>query len=167
MFERNKVGNEPSAVAVEIELTDGTTIRGKVVVPIGKSLAEALNGSSAFIEFEPYGDERIFLAKSQLTLVKPTAVPRAPNLSARIADTGGFDPYAVLGLGSGAGREEIRAAYVRLAKAYHPDRYAAAELPPEVCEYLAIMARRINAAHTALDTTLRRAAAAAEPAFAP
>jgi len=167
MFERNKVGSEPSAAAVEVELTDGTAVRGKIVVPMGKSLSEALNGPSAFVEFEPYGEERIFLAKSHLAFVKPIAVPRAPSLAARIADPGGFDPYAVLGVDAGAGREEVRAAYVRLAKAYHPDKYAAVELPPEVCEYLAVMARRINAAHAALDATLRRTAAAAEPAFAP
>jgi hypothetical protein len=33
-----------------------------------------------------------------------------------------LDPYRVLGLERGAGREEIRKAYRRLARRFHPDR---------------------------------------------
>jgi hypothetical protein len=52
-----------------------------------------------------------------------------------------------------------------MAKAYHPDRYATAELPQEVSDYLAAMARRINAAHAALETPIKRQAARPEPVF--
>ena len=41
-------------------------------------------------------------------------------------------------------RDEIRQAYFAQAKVYHPDRYATAELPTEVIEYLFAMARRIT-----------------------
>ena len=64
----------------------------------------------------------------------------------RPRDADGFDPFVVLGIAPGADKEEIRRAYVGLAKNYHPDRYATAELPDEVRSYLADMARRINAA---------------------
>ncbi len=53
---------------------------------------------------------------------------------------------------AGASRDEVRQAYLRLAKAYHPDRYASVELPEEVRDYLSAMARRVNAAHAALET---------------
>jgi curved DNA-binding protein CbpA len=56
-------------------------------------------------------------------------------------------------------------AYFALAKAYHPDRYATAELPAEVRDYLAAMARRINAAHAALDVPQKRQALRQEPIF--
>jgi curved DNA-binding protein CbpA len=46
----------------------------------------------------------------------------------------------------------VRARFHLLAKAYHPDRYAAAELPAEVTTYLEAMARRVNAAYAALET---------------
>lgn len=36
----------------------------------------------------------------------------------------GFDPYAVLGIPSGASRREARAAFHRLVELYHPDRLA-------------------------------------------
>ncbi len=37
----------------------------------------------------------------------------------------------MLGVPQNASPEQIRKAYVTLAKTYHPDRYATAELPPE------------------------------------
>ena len=167
MFDRNRTDYlpEPSGIAVEIALADGTIARGRLLVAMGKTLAEVLNGAGIFIEFEPYGGERTFLAKAQLASVKPIDVPRAPNLGARLSDPGGFNPHAVLGLAAGTSREEARAAYFRLAKAYHPDRYATAELPAEVRDYLSAMARRINAAHAALEVPLKKQAVREEPVF--
>jgi DnaJ domain len=158
MFERNRVDNalEVSAVPVEITLLDGTLIKGKLLVPILKTAADTLNGGTAFIEFEPYGGEKRYIAKAQLAAVKPVGVPRVPGLQSRLRDIGEFDPYAVLGLAHGAAREQIREAYVALAKAYHPDRYVNVVLPPEVGDYLAAMARRINAAHAALEAPQMR-----------
>ena len=99
---------EPNAVPVEAALADGTTARGKVLVPMGKGLADVLNGVGGFVEFEPYGGERGFLAKAQLARVTPVGVPKPPNLGARLSDAGGFDPHVVLGLTAGASREELR-----------------------------------------------------------
>jgi DnaJ domain len=167
MFERNRVDNAPevSAVPVEITLLDGTLIKGKLLVPILKTAADTLNGGTAFIEFEPYGGEKRYIAKAQLAAVKPVGVPRVPGLQSRLRDSGEFDPYAVLGLAHGAAREQIREAYVALAKAYHPDRYVNVVLPPEVGDYLAAMARRINAAHAALEAPEKRRAMRQEPIF--
>lgn len=167
MFERNRVDNQPeaSAVPVEAAFADGTVTRGKLLVPMGRSVADALNGPSSFIEFEPYGDARRFVAKAQLASITLVSVPRPPDLEARLVDVDGFDPYRVLGLRAGASREEVRATYFALAKAYHPDRYATAELPAEVRDYLAAMARRINAAYAALEVPQKKQAARQEPIF--
>jgi hypothetical protein len=166
MFERNRVdAPEPGAVPVESELADGTAIKGQVLVPAGKTLADVLNGPGAFVEFEPHGGERTFLAKAFVAWIKPVAVPKVSSLKGRLTDAAGFDPYAVLGVELGASREEMRQAYFQLAKAYHPDRYATAELPSEVRDYLSAMARRINAAHAALEAPLKRQATRAEPIF--
>ena len=165
MFERNRVDSISDGVPVEIALADGDTIKGKLMVPPGKAVADALNGTGAFIEFEPYGGERTFLGKAHLASIRPVGVPRGVNLQARLADANEFDPHRILGLSVGATRDEIRAAYFSLAKAYHPDRYATAELPTEVRDYLAAMARRINAAHAALEAPQKRQAARAEPVF--
>jgi hypothetical protein len=167
MFERNKIDNIPetSAVPVEVMFTDGTLAKGKLLVPTGRPVADALNGGGGFVEFEPYGGERAFVAKAQLASVKLVGVPKAPDLKARVRDGNGFDPFAVLGVAPGTSTDEIHGAYVRLAKAYHPDRYATADLPEEVRDYLASMARRVNAAYAALETPRHVKAARQEPIF--
>jgi DnaJ-domain-containing protein 1 len=154
MFER---GRGDGAVAVEVVLDDGQKLQGKVLPP-DRALAEILNSTSGFLEFQPIGAERMFIAKSAVQCVRPVNAPSKPQLGAANGDEKPFDPSAILGVAPGASREEVHEAYLRQAKAYHPDRYAAAELPPEVREYLGAMARRINAAHDALESPHKHAA---------
>ncbi len=47
---------------------------------------------------------------------------QAPGGDTSTRGAGLKDPYSVLGVHPGAGEAEIRAAYTRLAKQYHPDR---------------------------------------------
>lgn len=156
MFERIRPDNaDHVAVPVEIHLADGTVAKGKVMAPIGRSLADILNGSGGFVEFEPYGGEVAFIAKSRLAEIRPLGVPKGVNLKAKLAANEPLNPYAVLGVAPGSSHEDVRKAYFTLAKSYHPDRYASAELPPEVLEYLFTMARRVNAAYAALDGARR------------
>jgi len=155
MFERNRVDNTVqhtyATVPAELTLDDGRALKGKFVVPVSKPFYEVLNGSGAFLEFEPYGGERGYIAKSSIVSVRLTGVPAAQSLESRLREIDGFDPYGVLGVQRGATFEDVRHAYHRLAKTYHPDRYANADLPEEVKSYLAVMARRINAAYAALE----------------
>jgi preprotein translocase subunit Sec63 len=51
-------------------------------------------------------------------------LPRRPQ------GLGGWDPYAVLGVGRGASQDEIAQAYREQVKRYHPDRVA--DLGPEL-----------------------------------
>ena len=39
-----------------------------------------------------------------------------------------INPYKVLGVNEGASQEEIRAAYLKLVKKYHPDKYIDSDL---------------------------------------
>jgi hypothetical protein len=172
MFERNKVDTpESGGLAVEITTDDGEMQAGRLSIPLGRSLADALNSPGTFIEFEPWGTERIFLAKAALRRVRVIQAPRPESLKGRIAAADSFDPHTILGIPVAATYEDAKAAWHRLSKAYHPDRYANAELPPEVVDYLGAMARRVNAAWAALETQLqaqRRAAAyRAPPVYTP
>jgi len=173
MFERNRVDNaaaqQRTTVPVEIIRDDGLTEKGKFVLPAGKPVFEILNGDAAFIEFEPYGGVRCLIAKAAIRQVRLTSVPVAADLNNKLKELDPFDPYKVLGVPSDAPFEDVRAAFHRLAKEYHPDRYASAELPREVRDYLAAMVRRINAAYAALEgshqSARRSAVARAEPVY--
>lgn len=169
MFERNRVDNTPehAAVAIEATLDDGRILKGKVAIPLSKTVYDALNGNSLFLDFEPFEGDRQFIAKSSLRAVKLLSVGKPPNFSARLRDMDGFDPLTILGLPRGAGWEDVRSAYHRLAKTYHPDRYENADLPPEVRDYLAQMVRRINAAYAALEAPQQATKLAAASKTAP
>jgi hypothetical protein len=164
MFERGKE-SRAGPVDVEIGLGDGRTLSGKLVVPPGRTLVELLNGSATFVEFEQLDGGRMYLAKAVLHSVTPSNIPAAPDLWAGPTEGSGFDPFKVLGIDAGATREHAREAYLRLAKAYHPDKYAAIDLPREVRQYLSVMVRRINAAHDAVEARMHKQNAKQEPVF--
>jgi hypothetical protein len=155
MFERNRVDTiEYTGVAVEITTANEDTIAGRLIVGPGRNLAQVLNGDGGFVEFEPWGGDRVHFSKRLLRSIKLVQADRPESLSGRINAMDGFDPYTILGVQKGASLDEARNAWHRLSMAYHPDRYAMVELPAEVTAYLAAMARRINAAYAALETAL-------------
>lgn len=149
MFEKKSASNITAAtvrIAARITLSSGDCLSGHLVAAGSGRLSEALNGPSPFIEFQSPGGEVRHFNKLAILCVDPVDVPNANQLARRNADSAAFDPYAVLGLSSAASPEQLHAAYVSLARTYHPDRYAAAGLPSEMTEYVSAMAKRINAA---------------------
>lgn len=157
---------EKETLSVEVEFADRRVQKGKLLVPAGKSLAEALNGPQAFVEFTPFGDDRAScLAKTSIVAARTIDIPKFVPLHERRGVAGGDDPHQILGVSAGMPWIEIREAYIRLVKAYHPDRYAGVCLPGEVLEYISAKARRINAAYALLEETqaghLRTCASAA------
>jgi DnaJ domain len=155
MFDRGNRAQESLRPSVRLTLSDGRELSGTVVVSLGRTLVEVLNTASSFIEFEPAGAPRIFIAKSDVRSVLPLNVAPAPSLPPLLGDDV-FNPFAVLGVTSEADKEEVHRAYVHLAKIYHPDRYATTGLPAEVCDYLSSMARRINAAYAAAEAARQK-----------
>ncbi len=154
MFERNKVDTgvqHVASVPAEVEDANGTVLKGRFIFTAARAFADVLNGPSQFLEFEGYEGPRQFLSKSAIRSVRLVAVPQAGQLDARRRDSAAFDPHQVLGVAHAAPFDEIRQAYLRLSKTYHPDRYQSVELPAEVRDYLAAMAARINVAYAALE----------------
>jgi hypothetical protein len=152
---------EKEALAVEIELSGGDTRKGKLWVPVGKSLADVLNGTQAFVEFTSFGEERTgHLAKAQIVVARSIDIPKFVPLHERRGAAGGDDPHQILGVAPGAPWGAVRESYINLAKVYHPDRYSGIDLPKEVVEYLGAKARRINAAYALLEEALKKAAGA-------
>ncbi len=166
MFERNRSDlQEKMSVAVRLLLDDGSTVAGKLHVPASRSVFEVLNGPALFVEFEPYEDERKFVAKAAIKAVTLLAGSRPIELTQKARDMDGFDPHVVLGVTVGAAWDDVRAAYLSRAKTYHPDRIQMADLPQEVTAYMTAMSRRVNAAYGALEVAhqARRAVPKRQP----
>jgi curved DNA-binding protein CbpA len=66
-----------------------------------------------------------------------------------------LDYFAVLKLPQGAGHAEVKAAYYRESRAYHPDRFAA-YADPMFREMVGRIYRRVNEAYTVLRDDKRR-----------
>ena len=79
MFASSSRSDGPLYVA--ITLTDGHELKGKFIVPSGRALSEGLNGATSFIEIEPFGETRIFIAKSSLRSVAQIDIGPAPSLA--------------------------------------------------------------------------------------
>ena len=77
------------------------------------------------------------------------------DVEQRAAALDTLDYFEVLRLPRGAGPSEIKAAYYRESRAYHPDRFAA--LPsPELRDLIARVYRRVNEAYTVLRDDAKR-----------
>jgi hypothetical protein len=137
-------------LSVNVVLTDGTTLTGTVLVPRDKQLRDIFNTPDVFLEFEDFRLGATVLAKSSIRTVRPNTLPASDQLEKRLKSLEKSDPFQILGVAKSIDREGLRAAYVNLARLYHPDRFVGSDLPPEVTEYINAMARRVNAAYSEL-----------------
>ena len=166
MFERTKVDNgSKGPVSCELLLDDGRHLYGHLLVTHPRGIIEELNAPGGFAEFESIDRQRAFLAKTTIRSARTTAFTKVEPLDRKIRDGGQFDPHAILGVSRTADRETIKRAYHLLAKAYHPDRMQAMELPVEIVDYATAMAKRINAAYSALTGSSLNSADRSESQF--
>lgn len=151
MFERNRVDNRAETlIAVEITLADESVLSGRAVLAPGRGVHKLLDGEESFLYIESFEGGGTFVPKADIRNVKVITPARGVSHALFIPDARNFDPHRVLGLEKGASFEQIREAYHRLSKIYHPDRYAAVDLPREVKAYLDTMTKNVNAAFQAL-----------------
>lgn len=156
MFERNRVDNRTTlAISVEISLDDGSVITGRAALPSHRGVHQLLDGDDAFLFVAPFDGEPIFVPKASVKSVRMIMPVRPQPLNIPVVDATAFDPYKILGVAPTAPWDEVRAAYHRLSKMYHPDLYAAVTLPKEVAAYLDGMTKSINAAFRAAKSPRR------------
>lgn len=142
-------GSNDVQLAVELLMSDGRRVFGKVTVPYGSQLIKQINGSNRFLEFEDADGTPKFVAKDsviELTEMKAKKPPKLEPSKAMDSDS----PYVVLGIPADSSHEAVRSAYARLAKQYHPDQFNAVRLPPEVSSYMIRMFERISNAYQML-----------------
>lgn len=133
---------------VLLTMSDDTVMTVSVRMPLSNKLGDALNNAEPFLDaISPRGEQQ-YIAKSAIRVARPLVIPRAEeiDLAAREANMGDIDAHAVLQVEKGASQEEIRQAYHRMARLYHPDRIGSYELPEEINEYARAMLVRINLA---------------------
>ena len=157
MFENE--GSNDIKVAVELLMQDGRRMLGKMTVPYGSQLNKQLNGSNRFIDFEDADGTPKYVQKDAVVELIETKSKKPPKLEPSKAMESD-NPYVVLGIEANAGHEQVRSAYARLAKQYHPDQFNAVVLPPEVASYMTGMFERISNAYQMLSR--RESAEAAE-----
>ena len=105
MFERTKIDNSRDlAAAASIELTDGRRVSGRFLISRSKALIDILNGTTQFLEFEPYDGDDEIIAKSSIQSQRMISVPSGREPSTFIQDNGNFNPYDILGIEKGADR---------------------------------------------------------------
>ncbi len=150
MVARDKVYQDLVTVAVLVVLADGTTIVGNLPKPRSKTLNEYLNYPNIFFEIERKDGSFVQISKSSVRSVEATDNPRVDQLAQETKKWESLEPYAVLGVQKSASKDELREAYLKLQRLYHPDRYIGTDLPTEVAEYIGGMARRINIAYSML-----------------
>ena len=133
-------------VSVDVQLHDGTAMKGNVLIPRDKQLRDILAGSDPFIEFDCFRLGATMLSKSAIRLIRLSSLPAADQLQRRQSTIDAADPFSILRVPRNADKETVRKAYLELARTYHPDRFANHDLPPEMSEYVNAMARRVNTA---------------------
>lgn len=129
---------------VLLTLNDGSVLTASLRLSLSNKLGDTLNNADVFLDAVLPSGQQVFISKASVRSVRSAAVPRADQLEDQRGN--GFDPYAVLQVERGASPDEVRTAYYRMARLYHPDRLASYELPPEVKDYVRAMLVRINLA---------------------
>jgi hypothetical protein len=154
-------GKEPVfRTPVAVEFNDGSRIEASLIMPRQNvRIIDVLNRGADFFEIETLDGEVMNMAKSAIRSIKSREIPKMKELSANLADKGGrFNPYDVLRVPQTADAEAIRHSYLALVREYHPDTFAAVQLPKEVAEYLNAMLKRIDAAYSMLVPRAEQAA---------
>lgn len=139
-------------VMVVLTLADDTAVTVSVRMPLSNKLGDALNGPDPFLDALSPGGEQQFIAKSAIRIARPLVMPKTDqlDLEARETGLGDLDAHAILQIEKDAGQEEVRQAYIRMARLYHPDRIASYELADEIKDYARAMLVRINLAYEKL-----------------
>jgi len=134
-------------------MTSGERLKGGVVVGLTGKLSDLMAKPYPFVEFRASDGTQQFVSKAAIERVVPLEIPRADQLSRRLADNNTFDARSVLGVSEEATARDISAAYHALARQYHPDHYAGLNVPREVIDYVGAMFSRITLAYNELKSS--------------
>jgi hypothetical protein len=153
MFSKADPASNVKRLRVTLRTRSGESETGVVLLPAHRSLRDALNDEAPFIEIETETGATAFLLKTEVARIDPHDTAEQPPNRPSSGEWSRFDAAdarLVLGVGAEATADEIQAAWRALAKAYHPDRLAALNLPGELLKHADRVLARINAAYRKL-----------------
>ncbi|MGH1405919.1 MAG: hypothetical protein ACRBBJ_05115 [Rhodomicrobiaceae bacterium] len=142
MFELKSHYDQPkkAKMLVELVMDDGSSIKGRIEVPVDGGLACILNGLNQFIELYTYDNEIHYISKDSLRSLRPVQVPEKESLPNKLKNFLRTDPHQVLGVDKEADSEAISAAYQRQLKNFH-----------EILDYLDTSYKGLNSAYKQLE----------------
>ena len=135
---------ESRAVPCRILYRDGTEQYGSIVVPRQSNFSDVLESSGPFLKFVTEDGEKSFLATGDIRSVNLIGMAKAKPLDARKREKD--EPYRILKVTPDAQIDEVKQAYHKMSKQYHPDRFISLDPPEEVIEYLNSMTQVVNQA---------------------
>ena len=140
------------AVAVEISLFDGTSLFGKLSVPVQGRLTDLLNDPRDFVPVECADGRFVAISKRAIKQVSlPGPVPQAYR---------GDDPFRILGISEDVSPDELKKAYYHLCARHHPDHIRGLGLGPEYELLATQQMTRINSAYTQILGRIKHGATA-------
>lgn len=147
-YERQK-----TPVKAIIVTADGKKHDVRLLINHGESLVNFMNSGSAFIEVEDEKKNKTLLARSFIQSITPKD-SGMDKVSDEIASEKwrhhSQDPYIMLDVQIDASDEDIKNAYHKLARAYHPDRMLSMDLPPAMLAHGEEILKKINIAYEAI-----------------
>jgi hypothetical protein len=140
--------NTPQRAMCNLTFADGKKAMVSVKLSITGKLSETLNNQDQYLDVIMGTGEAFLIAKTHVIKIEVADPPHAKlNFQRRATDKSQFNPWAVLGIEKSATKDEVHAAYIKLVKTYHPDKFANYDLPPEMKDYASAMLARINLAY--------------------
>lgn len=160
---RQEYERKKDKISVFLETADGDKRDVTLSVFHGESLANVLNSASQFIEVQDLSGKTILIAKSfiwQLTPDENTEKSASPVAGEKWRHHS-QDPYVLLDISRDASDDEVREAYHKLARAYHPDKLANLDLPASMIAHGVDIFQKVNTAYKTITEQRRKKADAA------
>ena len=149
-----------NAVLVLVVLSDGTEIRGTMLIPRDKSMREVMIQPEAFFDIECQINGPVLVAKNLVRTMRAIEMPKADQLDLSLKALEKMDVYGILKLDK---TTEITAEMVKIAARDQMKRFpiplgGTSVLPQEVLDYITVMRKRIEVARTELVASITAAA---------
>lgn len=148
-------------VLLAVTLTDGTELRGTILVPRDRSLRELIIQPETFLDFDCQMNGPMLIAKSTLRSLRAIEPPKADQLDQSLKALEKMDVYGILKVDKSADAETIKAAAREQLKRFPIPLGGTSVLPKEVLDYLTTMRKRVEVARTELLASLEAQAAKA------